>query len=157
MGVLRSIREVCARVQAMNKSNRLDTEAGLAPVSPLGVVAAEIVGLAGRYCGADVERKMVMLDSVSSNEVVENVPDSVTGPQADPLGDGTVLLLGFGKLLLGAERLLRLYVRSSPGQLVLRCPNHRGVAIISTASENRRLNIGARDITYRHGCRRFSS
>jgi len=55
-----------------SKSNRLDTEAGLAPVSSLGVVA-----------------------------------DSVTGPQADPLGDGTVLLLGFGKLLLGAERLLR--------------------------------------------------
>jgi hypothetical protein len=64
-----------------------------------------------------------MLDSVSSNEAVENVPDSVTGPQADPLGDGTVLLLGFGKLLLGAERLLRLYVRSSHGQLVPQCSN----------------------------------
>jgi hypothetical protein len=36
------------------------------------------------------------------------VPDGVAGPQADPLGDGAVLLLRAGKLLLGAERLLAL-------------------------------------------------
>jgi len=36
------------------------------------------------------------------------VPDGVTGPQADPLGNGPVLLLGLGKLLLGAESLLGL-------------------------------------------------
>lgn len=36
------------------------------------------------------------------------VPDGVVGPQANPLGDGAVLLLRFGKLLLGAERLVGL-------------------------------------------------
>lgn len=32
-----------------------------------------------------------------------NIPDGVTSPQTDPLWDGSVLLLGSGKLLLGAE------------------------------------------------------
>lgn len=39
------------------------------------------------------------------------LPDGVTGSQADPLRDRTVLLLGFGKLLLGAEGLLALLGR----------------------------------------------
>ena len=50
---------------------RLDAEAGLAPMTSLGVVS-----------------------------------DGVTSPQADPLGNGPVLLLGLGKLLLGTESLL---------------------------------------------------
>jgi hypothetical protein len=37
------------------------------------------------------------------------VPDGVVGAQTDPLRDGTVLLLGLGQLLLGAERLVGLY------------------------------------------------
>lgn len=37
------------------------------------------------------------------------VPDGVVCPQADPLGDGAVLLLSLCKLLLGAERLLGLW------------------------------------------------
>lgn len=37
------------------------------------------------------------------------VPDGVTGPQTDPLGNGTVLLLGFRKLLLGLESLVALF------------------------------------------------
>jgi hypothetical protein len=37
------------------------------------------------------------------------LPDGVTGPETNPLGDGTVLLLSFGKLLLGAETLVALY------------------------------------------------
>jgi hypothetical protein len=37
------------------------------------------------------------------------VPDGVVCPQADPLGNGAVLLLSLCKLLLGAERLLGLY------------------------------------------------
>ncbi len=37
------------------------------------------------------------------------LPDGVTGPETNPLGDGTVLLLSFGKLLLGTETLLALY------------------------------------------------
>jgi hypothetical protein len=36
------------------------------------------------------------------------VPDGVAGSEADPLGDGAVLLLRFGKLLLGAEGLVAL-------------------------------------------------
>lgn len=38
------------------------------------------------------------------------VPDGVVGPQADPLGDGTVLLLGLGQLDLGPETLVALFV-----------------------------------------------
>jgi hypothetical protein len=38
----------------------------------------------------------------------EVVPDGVTSPHSDPLRDGSVLLLGFGKLLLGAEGLVAL-------------------------------------------------
>ena len=37
-----------------------------------------------------------------------SIPDSVVGLQADPLGDGPVLLLGLSQLLLGAERLVGL-------------------------------------------------
>lgn len=36
------------------------------------------------------------------------VPDGVTGSQADPLGNRAVLLLRFGKLLLGSEGLVAL-------------------------------------------------
>jgi hypothetical protein len=39
------------------------------------------------------------------------VPDGVAGPEANPLGDGAVLLLRTRKLLLGAERLLALQNR----------------------------------------------
>lgn len=39
------------------------------------------------------------------------VPDGVAGPEANPLGDGAVLLLRARKLLLGAERLLALQNR----------------------------------------------
>jgi hypothetical protein len=37
-----------------------------------------------------------------------NVPDGVTSPQSDPLGNGSVLLLSSGKLLLGTECLVGL-------------------------------------------------
>lgn len=44
------------------------------------------------------------------------VPDGVVGPQANPLGDGAVLLLRAGKLLLGAEGLVGLRsCQNSPG------------------------------------------
>ena len=36
------------------------------------------------------------------------VPNGVVGPEADPLRDGAVLLLGLGQLLLGAEGLVGL-------------------------------------------------
>lgn len=37
-----------------------------------------------------------------------DLPDGVAGAQTDPLRDGTVLALSFGKLLLGAESLVAL-------------------------------------------------
>lgn len=37
-----------------------------------------------------------------------HLPDGVASAQANPLGDGTVLTLSFGKLLLGAEGLVAL-------------------------------------------------
>ena len=42
------------------------------------------------------------------NEIGNYLPDGVTGPEANPLGDRTVLLLSFGKLLLGTEGLVAL-------------------------------------------------
>ena len=45
-----------------------------------------------------------------------NLPDVVVGPQTNPLGDRTVLLLGFGKLLLGAETLVALYEKKNLSQ-----------------------------------------
>ncbi len=46
-------------------------------------------------------------------EVIINVPNGVTGSEADPLRDGPVLLLSFRKLLLGTERLVALLFPSS--------------------------------------------
>lgn len=37
-----------------------------------------------------------------------DLPDGVAGAQTNPLGDGAVLTLSFGKLLLGAEGLVAL-------------------------------------------------
>lgn len=37
-----------------------------------------------------------------------DLPDGVASAQANPLRDGTVLALGFSKLLLGAETLVAL-------------------------------------------------
>jgi hypothetical protein len=40
-----------------------------------------------------------------------SIPDGVASLQANPLGNGPVLLLGLGQLLLGAERLVGLSQR----------------------------------------------
>lgn len=52
---------------------------------------------------------MYLSENGSRIEEIGHLPDGVTGPQTNPLGDGTVLLLSFGKLLLGAETLLALF------------------------------------------------
>ena len=44
-----------------------------------------------------------VLCSESCREGSGAVPDGVAGPEANPLGDGAVLLLRARKLLLGAE------------------------------------------------------
>ena len=40
----------------------------------------------------------------------EIVPNGVAGAQPNPLGNGTVLLLGLGQLLLDTERLVALLI-----------------------------------------------
>lgn len=46
-----------------------------------------------------------------AKELGSSLPDGVASPETNPLRDGTVLLLSFGKLLLGAERLVALLVQ----------------------------------------------
>lgn len=82
------------------EASRLEAETGLAPVPPLGVVA--VVVMLARVFSKLCRRVSLELGIV---------PDSVTGAQTDPLGNGTVLLLGLGKLLLGLEGLLALFGR----------------------------------------------
>ena len=43
------------------------------------------------------------------------LPDLVAGPQADPLGNGTVLLLGFSQLLLDHKPLERTHLQEDSG------------------------------------------
>ena len=51
---------------------------------------------------------LLFLAHISEFARGEYLPDSVASAQANPLGDGAVLTLSFGKLLLGAERLVAL-------------------------------------------------
>lgn len=67
----------------------------------------------GRGCPSLLSRRLcqtshhiLLLPTCSSLSL--HVPDSVVGAEANPLGNGTVLLAGLGQLLLGAERLERL-------------------------------------------------
>lgn len=46
---------------------------------------------------------------LKKKELGSSLPDGVASPETNPLRDGTVLLLSFGKLLLGAERLVALF------------------------------------------------
>lgn len=63
----------------------------------LGFKALEVVGPSQGWVG------------VRGHEISEGfVPDGVTGTETDPLGDGTVLLLRLGKLLLDTESLVAL-------------------------------------------------
>ena len=54
------------------------------------------------------EHSLAVLLSNPAGCFEASIPDGVVGLQADPLGDGPVLLLGLGQLLLGAERLVGL-------------------------------------------------
>jgi len=84
---------------------RLDTETGLAPVSSLGVVPVCVMSVSCTSLFVAV----VVISSVAHCDwrgrvcCRQSIPDSVAGPQANPLRDGAVLLLRAGKLLLGAE------------------------------------------------------
>jgi hypothetical protein len=48
-----------------------------------------------------------------------NLPDGVAGAQTNPLGDGAVLTLSFGKLLLGAEGLVALLTQGESAEIIL--------------------------------------
>lgn len=81
----------------------------------------------------------------------QSIPDGVASLQANPLGNGPVLLLGLGQLLLGAERLVGLL--SSKKREMSACPPHGMLAVVSL--------LGVSRGTYRHldgvlsGCLRF--
>ena len=91
-------------------ASRLDAETSLAPMPPLGVVPIVCqlllfyISCACRLIRCDL-RGDARIRSIG-------VPDGVVCPQADPLGNGAVLLLSLCKLLLGAERLLGLWKMS---------------------------------------------
>lgn len=55
---------------------------------------------------------------LKKKELGSSLPDGVASPETNPLRDGTVLLLSFGKLLLGAERLVALFHISSISTLL---------------------------------------
>lgn len=90
-------------------ASRLDAETSLAPMPPLGIVP---VGSLSVACSCVVRAAIVVVGSWGELEAAGargvGVPDGVVCPQADPLGDGAVLLLSLCKLLLGAEGLLGL-------------------------------------------------
>lgn len=82
-------------------ASSLNADSGLAPMSSLGVVSEHIpLVLCPSSCpqiGASIARGGRL-----------SIPDCVASSETDPLWDRTILLLGFGKLELGAERLVRL-------------------------------------------------
>lgn len=84
-------------------ARRLDANAGLAPMSPLGVVSVD-------SCQPSSSAAHLLSDVVQWpwKWVGGSVPDGVVRSEADPLGNWAVLLLRFGKLLLGAEGLVAL-------------------------------------------------
>jgi hypothetical protein len=95
-----------------------DSDAGLAPMSPLCVVSVREGVNQGVLFYSFLSSSSSSSSSYSFPCLImgtgnaegggEVVPDGVTSPHSDPLRDGSVLLLGFGKLLLGAEGLVAL-------------------------------------------------
>ena len=71
--------------------HHLDSDPSLPPVTSLGIVSAitTTVSLCPFSLALKSQRR--------------SLPDGVPGPQADPLGDGTVLFLRSRELLLCAE------------------------------------------------------
>jgi predicted amidohydrolase len=100
-------------------ASRLYADAGLAPMSSLGVVSVRLSSLAICPDASSPKSSRALVDvegialptafappraapksRLSSRNVV---PDGVARSEADPLGDGPVLLLRLRKLLLGTE------------------------------------------------------
>ena len=85
-------------------ASNLDTNASLAPVSPLGVVTAVSLVIALPCPFSSFAAAFAPPLSCHGNIV----PDGVASPKADPLRNWAVLLLRLCELLLGAEGLVGL-------------------------------------------------
>lgn len=94
--------ESCASASASRcscRQNPVSQRYGLVPtVAPVGAINCD------SRCRACTTRRMMGISLAGSI-----VPDGVVRSEANPLGDGTVLLLRLGELLLRAERLVALW------------------------------------------------
>jgi hypothetical protein len=81
----------------------LDTDAGLAPMSPFRVVSVTACQCPVLFPWISCYRR-----SVESRLKRGGVPNGVTGSKTNPLWDGSVLLLGSGELDLCSEGLVAL-------------------------------------------------
>ena len=94
----------------------LDTQAGLAPVTTLSVVPESCMSVPCSVVCAIARSSREVVESLPfpifrislSEEFGRYLPDGVASTQTNPLRDGAVLTLSFGKLLLGAEGLVAL-------------------------------------------------
>lgn len=111
----------CQSTQSVGE--RLDAELGAAPVPPLGVVPV-VVGFTTKYVShahtTHTADAINHFTASASNPRLQpktpnpppntHAPDGVARAQADPIGDGAILVRLLGQRPLGAERLLgRLY------------------------------------------------
>lgn len=104
----------------------LDADTGLTPMSPFGIVSENEGFLVRirRQQRREGERVLGQNRFVKQDESRErdnekrttetglrrtDVPNRVSSPQSDPLGNRAILFLGFGKLLLRAEGFVGLF------------------------------------------------
>lgn len=107
----------------------LDTQAGLAPVPSLSVVA-ESEELANGFvvsvsredivCGFGGKDFVGVVFREPASPGNNNAPNVVVSSEPDPLRNRAVLLLGLGQLLLGSERLVALErkIHQCPGRAI---------------------------------------
>ena len=80
-----------------------------ANVSSLRCICWEVISIFSNfYSQAFFDCDSKALRGVGVDKAVEIVPDGVTSPQSDPLGNGSVLLLSSRELLLRAKGLVAL-------------------------------------------------
>lgn len=111
-----------AGLPATQSFGRLDAELRAAPVTPLGVVPVVVSGVDGGGRGDKISQSLTPhtkqtghrgqirtphpAQSTSQTNKRAHAPDGVARAEADPVGDGAVLVRLLGKGPLGAERLL---------------------------------------------------
>ena len=67
---------------------------------------------------------LIVMPKRGIDKAVEIVPDGITSPQSDPLGNGSVLLLSSRELLLRAKGLVALQSQSHQPRMSLEMPLH---------------------------------